>query len=175
MMAGPADKNSPKAAILLLSDSFFRRMRAIFQPFCRPLPAPTFFSLLMQARLTAFFLFAFGALAVAQVSPVPENLGLGLRQLVESSRTDPAQLKARTAAAPAINAAAAGGVLVNVQQNGELPFPEVRPRLASLGAEITAADEQWRNGVISAWLPLAEAEAAAILPGVRSITLARKP
>ena len=150
-------------------------MRAIFVPlrpllFPRPFSAPP-----IRPRVFAVLFFALASAALAQVSPIPENLGLGLRQLAEASRTDPAQLKARAITAPSINADVTGRVLVNVQLNGEVPFGEMQAKLSDLGAEITAADNRWRNGVISAWLPLAAAEAAAILPGVRSITLARKP
>ncbi len=150
-------------------------MRAIFQTLSARLPPHPFSSPVRPGWLTAFLFFALASLAVAQVSQVPENLGLGLRQLVESSHSDPAQLKTRVTAAPSINADAAGRVLVNVQLNGQVLFAEVQKSLAGLGAVITAADEHWRNGVISAWLPLAGAEATALLPGVRSITLARKP
>src|SRR5947199_81957 len=164
-----------KAPNLLSCHSFFRLMRAILSPLRPPLSPRTFPAPLMQARLAAFFLFALAPVALPQVAPVPDNLGLGLRQLVESSRSDPAQLQTRAMSAPSINADVAGRVLVNVQLNGEVAFAEMQTRLADIGAEITAADPNWRNGVISAWVPLAGAEAAASLPGVRSIALARKP
>src|SRR4051812_14749089 len=150
-------------------------MRAIVSPLSSSSPGPSFLFRLTPTRLSPFLFLAFAVFAVAQVPDVPQNLGLGHRQLVESARTDPAQLDVRAAAAPAINADTAGRVLVNVQLNGEIPIAEIQTSLIKLGAEITAVDDHWRNGVISAWLPLAQAEAAAVLPGIRSITLARKP
>jgi hypothetical protein len=105
--------------------------------------------------------------------PIPENLGLGLRQLVETSQGNQAQ--AQAIVAPSVNADDAGRVLVNVQLNGTISLSEVEAKLVELGLEITASDSHWRNGVISAWLPVSQAVVAANLGGVRSITLARKP
>ena len=107
--------------------------------------------------------------------PVPENLGLGLKQLVEISQTDPAALRNRMSASRSIASDASGRVIVNIQLTGEQPFAEVEAKLAALGAEIFAADPDWRGGIISAWLPIPQSIAAANLPGVRSITLTRKP
>ncbi|HYJ03957.1 MAG TPA: S8 family serine peptidase [Chthoniobacterales bacterium] len=107
--------------------------------------------------------------------PVPENLGLGLKQLVEISQTDPAALRNRMSASRSIASDISGRVIVNIQLNGERPFAEVEAKLAALGAEIFAADPNWRGGAISAWLPISQSIPAATLPGVRSIALARKP
>jgi hypothetical protein len=106
---------------------------------------------------------------------VPENLGLGLRQLVEIFQRDQVELQKRLSAAPSIMADTSGRVVVNIQLNGEEPFPEVEAKLAALGVEIIAADRHWRGGVISGWLPLSQAVAAANLPGVRSVTRAPRP
>jgi hypothetical protein len=114
-------------------------------------------------------------LPAVPVSAVPENLGLGLRQLVEISQTDPGALRNRMSASRSVASDASGRVIVNIQLNGERPFAEVEAKLAALGAESFAADPNWRGGIISAWLPLSQSIAAANLPGVRSITLARKP
>jgi hypothetical protein len=105
----------------------------------------------------------------------PENLGLGLKQLVEASERDPLNLPSQLASTPSINADASGRVLANIQLNGERPVAEVQAALIALGLQITAVDEHWRSGVISVRLPLSQAAAAASLPGVRSISLARRP
>ena len=107
--------------------------------------------------------------------PVPENLGLGLKQLVEFSQSDPVTLQNRMSTSRSVVSDTSGRVIVNIQLNGERPFAEVETKLAALGVESFAADPHWRGGIISAWLPLSQAVAAASLPGVRSITLARKP
>ena len=108
-------------------------------------------------------------------APVPQNLGLGLRQLVEISQSDPVALRNRMSTSRLVVSDTSGRVIVNVQLNGERPFAEVEAQLAALGAESFAADPSWRGGIISAWLPLVHSIPAANLPGVRSITLARKP
>jgi len=106
---------------------------------------------------------------------VPENLGLGLRELVELSQTDQAGLQRQIQNAPAINSDAAGRVIANIQLDGKVPLAEVQANLVALGLEVIAVEDHWRKGVISVRLPLAAATAAANVPGVRSITLARKP
>jgi Subtilase family len=105
----------------------------------------------------------------------PENLGLGLKQLVEASESDPLNLPSQLASMPSINADASGRVLANIQLNGERLVAEVQAALIALGVEIAAVDEHWRSGVISVRLPLSQAAAAASLPGVRSVSLARRP
>ena len=113
----------------------------------------------------------------APVSPltVPQNLGLGLRQLVEISQSDPVALRNRMSASRSIVSDTSDRVIVNIQLNGQRPFAEIEAQLAALGAESFAADPSWRGGIISAWLPLSQSIPTANLPGVRSISLARKP
>jgi hypothetical protein len=113
----------------------------------------------------------------APVTPaaVPENLGLGLRELVELSQTDQAALQRQIQTAPAINSDAAGRVIANIQLDGKVPPAKVQADLFALGLEVIAVEDHWRNGVISVRLPIAVATAAANVPGVRSITLARRP
>jgi hypothetical protein len=111
----------------------------------------------------------------SRAADVPENLGLGLRELVERSQQDQLGLHNQLAATPRINSDTANRVVANIQLDGKAPLAEVQTRLAALGLEVIAVDDHWRNGVISVWLPLTSATAAANLPGVRSITLARRP
>lgn len=113
--------------------------------------------------------------APATPPAVPENLGLGLRELVELSQTNQAGLKQQIQTTPGINSDAGGRVVANVQLDGKAPLAEVQANLVALGLEVIAVEDHWRNGVISVRLPLTAATAAANLPGVRSITLARKP
>jgi hypothetical protein len=137
--------------------------------------------------MTKFFLgffLLFAVAAPAQVptlvtpdpaSSVPDNLGLGLKQLVELSQSDQSQLRNRMNSAPSVNSDASGRVVVNIQLNGQKPVAEVRAAIVGLGCEIIAVDEHWRGGLMSGWLPVSQASAVAELAGVRSITLARRP
>lgn len=130
----------------------------------------------MKSLLTVASFFASVVVSSGQVATtVPENLGLGLRQLVETAQSDPAQLQLRAAAVPAMNVDQAGRVLVNIQLNGETALSIISEEVATLGGEVTATDATWRGGIISAWLPIAQAADVAARPGVRSVSLARKP
>jgi hypothetical protein len=128
-------------------------------------------------RLSFSILFLATIARAQSVTPaaLPENLGLGLRELVELSQTDQAGLQRQMQTAPAINSDAAGRVVANVQLDGKAPLADVQAKLIALGLEVIAVEDHWRNGVISVRLPITAAAAAANLPGVRSITLARRP
>ncbi|MEY2565354.1 MAG: hypothetical protein QOH88_3547 [Verrucomicrobiota bacterium] len=106
---------------------------------------------------------------------VPENLGLGLKQLVELSQQDQSQLRNAISSNNSIMSDASGRVLVNVYLNGEMQPVAMSARLAELGLEILAVESQWRGGVISARLPVAQAIRVAQLPGVQSVMLAHRP
>ena len=128
-----------------------------------------------QCVALALSFFASAIVASAQTLPMPENLGLGLRQLAELSQSDPRGLQSRLFSAPAINSDGAGRVMVNINLDGKVMLTEVEAEVVALGGEITATDNHWRDGVISAWLPLSGAAKTANMPGVRSVSLARKP
>lgn len=115
------------------------------------------------------------SIAPGSLAPVPENLGLGLKQLAEISQRDQGELQARMHSAPSIVSDSGGRIVVNIYLNGNAPFADIEAKLADLGVEIIARDPHWRSGVISAWLPLPQAIAAANLPGVHSIALAPRP
>jgi hypothetical protein len=125
---------------------------------------------------------AFALVTVLQAQPppaataiVPENLGLGLRQLVELSQQDQGELRSKISSSKSIMSDASGRVIVNIYLDGHRPTAEVTARLADLGLEIIAIEDHWRSGVISASLPIAQAIAVANLPGVQSVMLARRP
>ena len=105
----------------------------------------------------------------------PSNLGLGLRQLVENYQTDQAQFQQQMSAATVQADTAANRVMVNVHLDGTRTLADVRADLEGLGLETVSVDSTWRKGVISAWLPIAQANAAAQLTGVRSVMLAPRP
>jgi Subtilase family len=118
------------------------------------------------------------SVSAAPIAAIPENIGGGLRQLIEAQQ--PA-----TTAAPAVSAAALleprvlrdaqSRVLVNVWLDGGRPVAAVHQSLAALGANVHAELSTYRKGVIAVYLPVERAAEAAILPGVRSITLEHKP
>ena len=120
------------------------------------------------------------ATAHAQISPVPniavpENLGLGLKQLVELSQQNQGQLQSRIASSRSVMSDASGRVVVNIYLNGKISAADLTAKLIELGLEIVAVDSHWRSGVISAWLPIAKATSVANLPGVQSVMLAPRP
>lgn len=110
--------------------------------------------------------------------PVPDNVGGGLRQLVEAQNATPGTSAISSAAAllePRVLRDAQSRVLVNVWLDGKHPLPAVHHSLAALGANVSAELATYRQGVIAAYLPVERAGDAARLPGVRSITLEHKP
>jgi len=143
-------------------------------PFRRPACVMKIFPLSLTTLVLATFARAQTAAPITATA-VPENLGLGLRELVELSQTDHAAVQLQVQAAAAISSDAAGRVIANIQLDGTIPPAVVQANLVALGLEVIAVEDHWRNGVISVWLPLGQAVAAAKVPGVRSILLARKP
>jgi hypothetical protein len=122
------------------------------------------------------------ALGVAILLPLssfaagaPENLGLGLKQLVENYQNDQAQFRAKISDAKTVQADTADRVIVNIHLDGTKGVEDVAGDLEGLGLEIIAIDPNWRSGVISAWLPISQATAVAQLAGVRSVMLAPPP
>ncbi len=105
----------------------------------------------------------------------PENLGLGLKQIFELYQADQAQARSKVASTGSIMSDASGRLVVNIYLNGKTAPGQVAAQLSDLGLEIIAVETHWRNGVISAWLPIAKATSVANLPGVQSVMLARRP
>jgi hypothetical protein len=103
------------------------------------------------------------------------NLGLGLRQLVETYQTDQTTFKQKMSEATVQSDTTANRVLVDIHLDGTRALNDVRSDLENLGLEIISVDPTWRNGVISAWLPISQATTAAQLASVRSVMLAPKP
>ncbi|MFL6521447.1 MAG: S8 family serine peptidase [Chthoniobacterales bacterium] len=130
---------------------------------------------MFRRSLPILFLTTIARAQLATPAAVPENLGLGLRELVELSQIDQAGLQRQMQTTPAINSDTAGRVTANIQLDGKVPLAEIQANLIALGLEVIAVEDHWRKGVISVRLPLSAATAAANVPGVRSITLARKP
>ena len=111
----------------------------------------------------------------AFAAPNPSNLGLGLRQLVDSYKRDRALAQAKAATSRTIQMDSQDRVLVNLHLDGKAPINVVAAALTRAGAEILAVDPNWRHGVISARLPLPQAEAIGATVGVQSVMLAHRP
>jgi hypothetical protein len=110
--------------------------------------------------------------------PVPDNMGGGLRQLVEarvSAAAAPSAVSAAALLEPRLLRDGQSRVLVNVWLDGQHPVPAVHQSLAALGANVSAELATYRQGVIAAYVPVERASDAARLPGVRSVTLEHKP
>src|SRR5437763_8034906 len=104
-----------------------------------------------------------------------ENLGLGLRQIVKLFQQDQAHAHGKIASTRSIMSDASGRVVVNIHLDGRIAPTQIAAQLSDLGLEIMAVETHWRSGVISAWLPVAQATSVANLPGVQSVMLARRP
>ena len=119
-----------------------------------------------------------GSAGAAAQQSVPDNIGGGLRQLVEAQRNAPSAASAASAAAllePRLLRDAQSRVLVNVWLDGSRPLAAVHQSLAGLGANVSAELDKYRNGVIAAYVPVDRASDVARLSGVRSVILEHKP
>jgi len=115
--------------------------------------------------------------AVSQ-GPVPDNIGGGLRQLIEAHGNAAAAPSAVSAAAllePRLLRDTQSRVLVNVWLDGGRSLADVRQALADLGANVHSELANYRKGVIAVYVPVERASDAARLNGVRSVTLEHKP
>ena len=129
--------------------------------------------------ITAILAVGLGAsMSAASQGVVPDNIGGGLRHLIEAHENAAAAPSAVSAAAlmePRLLRDTQSRVLVNVWLDGGRPLRAVRESLTALGANVHAELATYRRGVISAYVPVERASDAARLAGVRSVTLEHKP
>ena len=129
--------------------------------------------------ISAIVASGFGAsMNAASRGPAPDNVGGGLRQLIEAhenAAAKPASVSAAALMEPRLLRDTQSRVLVNVWLDGGRPLAEVRQSLAALGANVHAELPGYRKGVIAAYVPVERASDAARLAGVRSVTLEHKP
>jgi Subtilase family len=114
----------------------------------------------------------------ASQGPVPDNIGGGLRQLIEAhgnAAAAPSALSAAASLEPRLLRDTQSRVLVNVWLDGGRSLADVRQALADLGANVHSELSNYRKGVIAAYVPVERASDAARLTGVRSVTLEHKP
>ncbi len=118
------------------------------------------------------------ALGAAPQGPVPDNVGGGLRHLIEAQGTAAATSPAVSAAAilePRVLRDEQRRVLVNVWLDGGRPLAAVRQSLTALGGNVLAELPSHGKGVLSAYVPVERASEAALLSGVKSVMLEHNP
>ena len=120
---------------------------------------------------------------------LPSNLGRGLRPLVGWHRAQPAGQTAQQRRAALVQRIgrrplhpqldAVGNVTVDIRLDGTVAPEEVQKTLTGLGLTIigehSARHTNRRDGMLSARLPLDQADAAAKVPGVQSVLIAHRP
>lgn len=113
-------------------------------------------------------------------SDLPSNLDAGLRQLVSEQQQSRAAttLNVRGGAQPGRARFAVRDaerrVLVKIHLNGKAPLSDMKSALPE-DAHVTAESVAYRNGVLSAYVPVNRLVALARSPGVLSISLSRRP
>ncbi len=109
--------------------------------------------------------------------PVPDNVGGGLRHLIEGqgALAEPSAASAAAILEPRLLRDEQSRVLVNVWLDGGRPLAGVHQSLEALGAKVLAELPSHGKGVISAYVPVERAAEAALLSGVKSVMLEHKP
>ena len=109
----------------------------------------------------------------------PENLGRGLRPIVrqfdtgfQAGKSETQSFRDAIATSDHVQADANNRVLVDILLNGKTPLDQVRQDCANLGGTVTAAVGTYRQGILSAWLPLMQMEKLAAMPGISAVHLA---
>ncbi|MDP9253630.1 MAG: hypothetical protein M3O66_01620, partial [Verrucomicrobiota bacterium] len=113
-------------------------------------------------------------------SDLPSNLDAGLRQLVSEQQQSRAATTSnmRGGVQPGLARFAVRDaerrVLVKIHLNGKAPLSDMKSALPE-DAHVTAESGAYRNGVLSAYVPVSRLVALARWPGVLSISLSRRP
>ncbi len=132
------------------------------------------------------------AAAVLPAQSIPENMGSGLRELVGSWRNHEFTLADLHHSRLALNPQTRRHMLVHTRGphilvdtqhrvmarillDGSLPMSQMRRDLRAMGAAIVADDAAYRKGAAEAYIPLDQAEAIALMPGVAAVNLIHSP
>ena len=129
--------------------------------------------------------------ATVLAGDVPNNLGLGLKDIAQDYRDVSAATASLTGDAATrkldknlrkalrqyshIQLDAAGRVLVDVYADGSVPAAKLKKKFNRLGMSVQGAFAAYRNGVYAAWVPPAQIEKLATLHGVHSARLSPQP
>ena len=127
-----------------------------------------------------------GATGFLGAQEMPKNLAGGLEELVKAHAADPAGFPTLTRDLATgkystdpkksrLMVDSSKRVLVQVFLDGRVLSDAMEQKVAQLGGQVVAVDKEWRKGVVDAYIPVAAAVRLATEPGVRSITLSRKP
>jgi hypothetical protein len=123
-------------------------------------------------------LFASASLA----TPVPQNLGNGLRYLVQQQQAARQSASTSAAQTPQISSYddlkitdAQNRLLVSVVLDGTVAVADMQRQVTSRGASITAIDSHYRAGVIEAFASADQAVNIAKTKGVSAVNLVLKP
>ena len=112
---------------------------------------------------------------------LPENIDNGLRRILSGTAqsanalTNGHQASKRSRFEPSIIRDNNGRIMVEIHLNGRVPLPTVRDQLTQLGGFIVSESTQYREGALSAFVPVAQIAQIARLPGVLSMTLSHRP
>ncbi len=134
---------------------------------------------------SSFFAICLLSLAVAgrlaASSDIPANLDGGLRAVMREAQTNRGLAAAKSAPNQrhGIERLAVrdqqSRVMVTVHLDGKASLSAVRSQLSDAGANVTAVDASYRNGVISAFIPANRLADLAHSTGVLSMSLGRRP
>jgi hypothetical protein len=149
------------------------------------------FSLRSILTATMMFLFPLHSVLAQQQKSVPGNLDSGLRELVRLNneaviKGRPAldlatiEQSVRTSAARKasgifrLHVDPQNRVLANVLSDGTVDLNTLKQALIAQGASVVAVDPGYRNGIISAFMPVPSVTVVAALPGVRAISASHR-
>jgi hypothetical protein len=133
-------------------------------------------------KFTSFFIaayFVLGLVSPGAASDIPANLDNGLKQLYAEEQQNRATA-AQTAPRPlGLRRKAVRDsqrrVLVNFHLDGKASLSEVRDRVTAAGANVIAESSKYKNGVLSAFVPVNRLAELAQSPGVLSMSMGRRP
>ena len=127
-------------------------------------------------------------LAVVLVSPtfatpLPQNLGNGLREIVRQQQQQqgaaPSPIAPQSVSIFNYEARkisdAQNRILVSVVLNGTVALGDVQSKLTTLGAHVTASSSRYRAGIIEGFVAPSQISAIAKLAGVSAVNLVPKP
>lgn len=115
---------------------------------------------------------------------LPENLNLGLRELVQaynasltgrSSALTHDQMQSVLADFPLARADDEDRLIVDIYLDGKASIDDVVSRLQALGCKIESRVDWYQNGALAVWLPVNRAAEAGRLTGVHVVNLSLKP
>jgi hypothetical protein len=142
-----------------------------------------------HARLDRLLFFSgamFAGITVAAESDMPANIDDGLQQLLrekQQSQSTTPQSAAKGSPSPSARFGRGGfavrdseqRVRIDIFLDGKVPMPTVRRAILAANGRVTAETEAYRNGVLTAYLPLEQVAPLAKSPGILSIRLSRRP